>query len=105
VSLRPPCPGPGYVWAHYARGKCGWVELLPEEPPVSDARKGEYEVPQHARQGHCRSCDAPVIWTTGARGGHVPLSVASIVERDGKQFALSHFADCKHAKAWSKKGK
>lgn len=66
-------------------------------------RKGEFLVPAGARSGTCRSCKAPVIWTVTIKGAHMPLSAATVQERDGQQYALAHFADCPHGKGWSKK--
>lgn len=64
-------------------------------------RLHEYPMPQ-AKQTACRSCKALVVWTTTNTGANVPLSVASILERDGIKYAVSHFVDCPQAKGWSK---
>lgn len=69
----------------------------------AEPRKGEYLIPAGARAGSCRSCGAPVLWITTAKGSAMPLSVATIEERDGERYALSHFADCPQGKGWSKK--
>ena len=68
-----------------------------------EPRKGEYLIPPGARSGTCRSCKAPVIWTITPKGAHMPLSEATIQERDGQRYALAHFSDCPHGKGWSKK--
>lgn len=77
-------------------------ELCPACTPP-DPRKGEYLIPAGARAGSCRSCGADVLWITTAKGSAMPLSSATIEERDGEQYALSHFSDCPQAKGWSKK--
>ena len=43
----------------------------------------------------CRSCRTPIAFTTGARGGKVP------VERDG----VTHYGRCPASKEWSGKNK
>lgn len=65
-------------------------------------RKVEYELPTNPRIEHCRSCRAQVVWARSKNKKLLPLSVATIKERDGKQYALSHFTDCPDAKIWSK---
>lgn len=102
-----------------AKLKCDYLELLHlvcreqkrrgnptgieeyDSPPAP--RKGEYLIPPGATNGTCRSCNAPVIWMSTANGRPMPLSAATTQEREGQRYALSHFADCPHAKGWSKK--
>ncbi len=67
------------------------------------ARNGEYVVPADAIPARCNSCGAGMVWVQTGNGKAMPLSVATIEERDGVQFALPHFVDCKDAKEWSKK--
>ncbi len=67
------------------------------------ARQGEYELPPHAQLGTCHSCNAPVAWIQTANKRFMPLSIATIEERDGVKYALSHFADCPDSKKWSKR--
>ena len=67
------------------------------------ARKGEYELPEGLMPTRCQSCGMGMVWIKTAGGKAMPLSVASIEERDGFKFALSHFADCPDAKQWSHK--
>jgi len=73
------------------------------ERDLFGARKGEYEIPPGATPTRCHTCDAGMIWVSTPKGRAMPLSVATIEERDGSRFALSHFADCPEAKEWSKK--
>lgn len=75
------------------------LRLFTDEPR---SRKGEYEVSGDAIE-RCRSCGALIIWRRTESGKAIPLSVATIEERDGTRFALSHFADCPHAKDWSRR--
>jgi hypothetical protein len=70
---------------------------------VTPPRKGEYAVPEGADIAECRSCGAAVVWTTTINRRPIPLSVASIQERDGMRWALAHFADCAHARDWSRR--
>jgi hypothetical protein len=70
-----------------------------------EPRKGEYLIPAGARDGACRSCGADVLWITTAKGSAMPLSAATIEERDGDRYALSHFADCPQGKGWGKKSR
>lgn len=73
------------------------------ERDLFGARKGEYAVPQGATPVRCRSCGAGMIWVKTAAGRAMPLSVATIEERDGSRFALAHFSDCPESKVWSGK--
>ena len=67
------------------------------------ARKGEYELPAGAVPTRCASCGMGMVWIKTPAGKAMPLSVATIEERGGVKFALSHFSDCPEAKEWSKK--
>lgn len=79
--------------------------LVPDAPPKLPWRKGAYAVPRGRAHTHCRSCGADIVWISTPAGGRMPLSVATIrKETDGTRTALSHFVDCKQAKAWSKQG-
>ena len=69
------------------------------------ARIGEYPVPPSARVARCASCQAAIVWTKTEAGRAIPLSVAMVEEREGVRYALTHFADCEHAKEWSGKGR
>jgi hypothetical protein len=51
----------------------------------------------------CRSCGAGMVFIRTTNGKALPLSVATIQERNGVRYALPHFADCKDSKLWSKK--
>lgn len=62
---------------------------------TQDARKGEYRVPDRAPLSRCRSCHAPLLWTTTAAKRPIPLSAATIrTDAQGVRWALNHFADC-----------
>jgi hypothetical protein len=69
----------------------------------AEPRKGEQLIPAGARHGQCRSCQADVIWISTANGRPMPLSIATIEERDGQRFALPHFVNCPQGKGWSKR--
>jgi len=73
------------------------------ERDLFGARKGEYELPPDAIPVPCASCGAGMVWMKTSKGKAMPLSVATIEERDGVKYALPHFADCPEAKEWSKK--
>jgi len=73
------------------------------ERDMFGARKGEYELPANAVPTRCHSCGAGMIWVNTAKGRALPLSVATIEERDGGKYALPHFADCPQSKEWSKR--
>lgn len=73
------------------------------ERDMFGARKGEYELPPNAIPRVCASCGAGMVWIRTAKGKAMPLSVATIEDRDGIRFALPHFVDCEQAKEWSKK--
>jgi hypothetical protein len=67
------------------------------------ARQGEYEVPSVSTPMPCRSCGASIVWTMTLKGKAMPLSAATIEERNDLRYALPHFVDCPQAKDWSKK--
>lgn len=75
----------------------------PPEAPEPEPRRGEYEVPEDSEIEECRSCNAQVVWGLTKNRRAIPLSIATIVRRNGKAYALSHFADCPHARDWSRK--
>ena len=64
------------------------------------ARIGEYIVPEYTQSDTCRSCKAYIIWLVAKGRKWMPLSAATIEERDGVRYALPHFVDCPHAKEW-----
>jgi hypothetical protein len=70
--------------------------------PAPAARPNEYAVPANATPIQCRSCGAGMVFIRTPAGKALPLSVATIQERDGVRYALPHFADCKDSKLWSK---
>lgn len=76
-------------------------ELFEDVPNAP--RAGEYELPAAGKVERCRSCDAAIVWTRTPNGRATPLSLATVQTRGGVRYALSHFADCPHAKDWSKK--
>jgi hypothetical protein len=76
---------------------------MTEQRDLFGARRGEYELPPNAIPRTCASCGAGMVWIRTAAGKALPLSVATIEERDGVQYALAHFSDCPQAKEWSKK--
>ena len=67
------------------------------------ARRGEYELPDDATPTTCRSCGTAMVWVKTTNSRALPLSLATVEERDGRKYALSHFADCPDAKEWSKR--
>ena len=74
------------------------------ERDLFGARPHEYEVPEYVSHVvPCRSCGKPMIFIRTDAGKAMPLSAATIEMRDGKRFALPHWADCAQAKEWSKK--
>ena len=78
---------------------------MTDQRDLFGGRVGEYELPPYARVARCASCNAEIVWARTAQGKAIPLSVATIEEREGKKYALTHFADCEHAKEWSGKGR
>jgi len=76
---------------------------MTDERDMFGARKGEYAIPIGAREGHCLSCNAPVVWVMTKSGAAMPLSLATVEVRDGTRYGVTHFADCPQAKGWSKK--
>lgn len=61
---------------------------------------GEFVIPAGAKVEHCRSCDAPIVWTRTAEGKAIPLSLDLAEERGGLRIAKTHFVDCKHRREW-----
>lgn len=75
----------------------------PEPIKILSPRGREFPVPAGVTESVCKSCQAAIIWTTNPdTGSNVPLSVATIEERDGECWALSHYTDCPQASAWGK---
>jgi hypothetical protein len=72
-----------------------------EQRDIFGGRAHEYELPLDAWTGKCRSCGAAMAFIRTERGKVMPLSLATVEERDGKRYCLSHFADCPDAKEWS----
>jgi hypothetical protein len=72
-------------------------------PSAPAARPNEYVIPADATPTTCRSCGAGMVFIRTPAGKALPLSVATIQERDGVRYALPHFADCPNSKEWSKK--
>jgi hypothetical protein len=66
-------------------------------------RRGEYAMPHAAELEHCKSCGAQIVWARTQNDRMIPLSLATVQTRDGVQWLLPHFADCPHAKEWSRK--
>ena len=44
-----------------------------------------------------------MVFVRTAGGKMMPLSLATVEERDSIKYALPHWIDCKDAKEWSKK--
>jgi hypothetical protein len=72
------------------------LDLFAESIP----RKGEYLVPDGAKVTTYASCGASIVWTTTEQRRYIPLSLATVEEREGKRYALTHFSDCPHAREW-----
>lgn len=66
------------------------------------SRKGEYAAPEGAEVKQCKSCGAAIVWIRTARGAAMPLSVATRETREGRNYMLSHYADCPDSKQWKK---
>jgi hypothetical protein len=82
--------------------------LDPAELPARDmfgARPGEYPLPANAFPAKCASCGMAIVFCRTAAGKQIPLSLATVEEREGIKYAVTHFADCPQAKEWSGKGK
>jgi hypothetical protein len=77
-------------------------EALPERD-LFGARPHEYVLPPNAWPVKCQSCGAGMAFVRTPQGKMMPLSLATIEERDGIKYALPHFVDCPDAKDWSKK--
>ena len=79
---------------------------MPDATPERDlfgARPNEYPIPVAAALSRCGSCGAGMVWVKTAKGKAMPLSAATIEEREGVRYALPHFVDCPQAKEWSKR--
>lgn len=102
------------LWLAYTDAKAvyeerqAWAErvyqAIGELDHQQQPRPHEYFVTlgESRRAGKCRSCGAPICWKTTISGAQVPLSLATLIDRDGELFAMSHFTDCPQATAWSK---
>jgi hypothetical protein len=66
-------------------------------------RKGEYPLPPGARIEKCKSCGAEIVWAQTEAGRPIPLSLATVQTRDGRQWLLSHFADCPESRGWRRR--
>jgi hypothetical protein len=78
------------------------ADQLPERD-LFGARPHEYVLPVAAATSRCESCGAAMAWTKTANGKAMPLSLATVEERDGIKYCLPHFADCPQSKEWSKR--
>lgn len=76
---------------------------MTEQRDLFGGRQHEYVLPADCYIGKCRSCGAGMAFVRTPNGKAMPLSLATIEERDGIRYALPHFIDCPHAKEWSKK--
>lgn len=77
-------------------------DAIPERD-LFGARSHEYVLPAAPYVSRCGSCNAPMAWTKTKAGNAVPLSLATVEERDGVKYAVSHFCDCPNANEWRKK--
>jgi hypothetical protein len=77
-------------------------EALPERD-LFGGRPHEYALPADPYVARCGSCGAGMAWIKTPAGKAMPLSMATVEERDGVKYALPHFVDCPDAKDWSKK--
>ena len=60
--------------------------------------RGEYLVGDRANSARCTSCGADILWIITPKGKRMPLSEATIrMDENGRQWALTHFANCPHA--------
>lgn len=59
----------------------------------------DFLVPGDAGRSACRSCGAAIAWTLTGKGKRMPLDLSTVEERDGKRYALSHFALCPNSAA------
>ena len=76
------------------------LDLFGDDPRP---RRGEYPMPSDAPAVACKSCGKPIVWVRTTKGNPLPLSVATVEERNGQRFAVSHFADCPEGKEWSRR--
>jgi hypothetical protein len=77
-------------------------EALPDRD-LFGARPGEMVLPDNAYQVKCQSCGAWMSFVQTVNGRAMPLSLATVEERDGVRYALPHWIDCPDARSWSKK--
>lgn len=78
------------------------IEQLPDRD-LFGGRPHEYELPPNAHPTRCASCGAGMVFVRTPNGKMMPLSLATVEERDGIRYALPHFVDCPQAKDWSKR--
>lgn len=78
------------------------TEATPERD-LFGARPSEYVLPPASATSLCGSCGAAMAWIKTPKGKAMPLSLATVEEREGVKYALPHFVDCPQAKEWSKK--
>jgi hypothetical protein len=102
------------LWLAYTDAKAVYQEreqwaarvyqAIGELEQAKQPRKNEYVVTlgETRRKSACRSCGADICWKKTISGAQVPLSLATLIDRDGELFALSHFTDCPQGNAWSK---
>lgn len=78
-----------------------------EELPQRDlfgARPGEYMLPKvPLMPARCQSCKAAIVFIRTRSGAMMPLSLSTVEERDGDQYAMPHWIDCPDSKEWSGK--
>lgn len=73
------------------------------ERDLFGARPNEYPIPAASALSRCGSCGAGMVWVKTAKGNAMPLSTATIEEREGIKYALPHWIDCEHADKWRKR--
>ncbi len=73
------------IWGAGMDRLCELYEV-PEAPPMA-----QQSLMENAE--HCKSCGAEIWWSISTKGKPVPMSKAT---------GVTHFADCPHAKTWSK---
>lgn len=71
-------------------------------PLFDDPNPGEYAFTEQAHRSRCASCGKPVVWITTSNGKTMPLSLVTQREINGATYAMTHFADCKHSREWSR---
>lgn len=66
-------------------------------------KRQDFEVPEGSILETCSKCGAGMYRVRHPRTGNVmPLAASTIEVREGKRFAVSHFADCPHAPSFRK---